>query len=267
LFDDKNAINKFESLKNLLSEYKSVLVAYSGGVDSTFLLKVAKDVLKDNTYAVLAVSDLIPEKEVEEAIETAKQIGVEPIIIERDIYSNNLFMKNDNLRCYWCKKSLILKLKEIAKQNNIDCIIEGSNFDDISDYRPGMQALKEEGINSPLINVKLTKHEIRYLSNMLNLPTYSKPSLACLVTRIPYGDTITKEKLKAIENSEQVLKKYGFKQFRVRHHGDIARIEVEREERANFSLELMDKIANEIKKFGFKYVALDLLGYKTGNMN
>ncbi|MEZ0536931.1 ATP-dependent sacrificial sulfur transferase LarE [Caldicellulosiruptoraceae bacterium PP1] len=268
MINEKLAFEKIEKLKEIIKNYKSVLIAFSGGVDSTFLLKVAHDVLQDKCIGVLAKSKLIPQFEAQDAINLSNDMGVKLLIVERDIYSNKDFLKNDKDRCYYCKKTLLTKLKELAAKYNLNVIAEGSNVDDTKDYRPGMRALSEEGIKSPLMEAGLTKEEIRFLSKYLNLPTYNKPSYACLVTRIPYGEEINDTKLEMIDKAEEVLRRYGLKQLRLRHHGEIARIEVAPSERRIFFDEnLMDEISDEIKSLGFKFVALELSGYKTGSMN
>lgn len=260
--------NKLISLKESIKAYGSVAVAYSGGVDSTFLLKVAHDVLGDKVIAVTAKSSTYPEREFKEAKKLAEKIGVKHIVIVSEELDIEGFSKNPTNRCYYCKKELFTKIREIAKENNVNMVLDGSNLDDVGDYRPGMIAAKELGVVSPLKLAELTKNDIRKFSREFGLPTWDKPSFACLSSRVPYGSEITRPKLTMIEKAEQFLLDLGFRQVRVRHHGDIARIEVAAEEREKiFSIEMMDKISKELKNIGFKYVTFDLAGYRTGSMN
>ena len=260
--------NKLDKLKSLLMSMGSLAVAYSGGVDSTFLLKVAHDVLKDKVVAITVKSHICPERELDEAENFAKALKVKHIVIVFEQLDIEGFSDNPVNRCYICKKALFTKLHEISIQNGMQYIVDGSNVDDLDDYRPGMIALKELGVVSPLREAELTKNDIRELSKEMNLPTWDKPAMACLASRIPYGQEITKEKLEMIDKSEQYLIDIGFKQVRVRYHGDIARIEVSNSERSRFFNEdLMDKVHDKLKEFGFEYVAMDLKGYRTGSMN
>ncbi|AJA49365.1 TIGR00268 family protein [Clostridium pasteurianum DSM 525 = ATCC 6013] len=259
---------KLNMLKDNIRKLKSAAIAYSGGVDSTFLLKVAHDVLGDKVIAVTAKSSTYPEREFNEAKQFAEEIGVKHIVIISEELDIEGFSKNPTNRCYFCKKELFTKIREVAKQNNVEKILDGSNLDDTKDYRPGMEAARELEVVSPLKEANLSKGDIRDLSKSMGLRTWNKPSFACLSSRVPYGSEITMNKLKMIEISEQFLLDLGFHQVRVRHHGDIARIEVSPEEREKFfSIELMDKIADRLKKLGFKYVTLDFFGYRTGSMN
>lgn len=260
--------NKLDKLKNIIKKTEKLAVAFSGGVDSTFLLKVAHDVLKDNVIAITARSSTYPEREYNEAVSFVKKLGVRHVTIISEELDIEGFSGNPVNRCYFCKKELFTKISELAGKESITHIADGSNTDDLGDYRPGMQALKELGIVSPLREAGMSKEDIRQLSKEMNLPTWDKQPFACLASRFPYGQEITKEKLDMIDKAEQYLLDLGLKQVRVRNHGDVARIEVSSGERSRFFDEkLMDEIYGKLKEIGFKYVALDLKGYRTGSMN
>lgn len=260
--------DRLNKLEEMLKEMDSVAVAFSGGVDSTFLLKVAADTLGDRAMAVTVKSSFFPEREFNEANQYIKGLDVRHVIINIDELEIEGFSQNPVNRCYYCKKELFLKIKDIARRYGMKAVVDGSNIDDLGDYRPGLQALRELGIMSPLRDAGLTKTEIRRLSRDMGLPTWDKPAFACLASRIPYGQQISKEKLRMIENAESTLMDLGFKQVRVRHHGEIARIEVAPEERSRFfDVELMDIIGERVKETGFKYVTIDLQGYRTGSLN
>lgn len=259
---------KYDRLKKIINEAGSCAIAFSGGVDSTFLLKAAHDVLGDKAVAVSARSSTFPEREYIEAKQYSEQIGARHITIISEELEIEGYSKNPINRCYYCKTELFSKIRKEADKYGLQYVFDGSNLDDTADYRPGMKAAKEQGVISPLMEAGLTKNDIRELSKMLGLPTWNKPSFACLSSRFPYGEQITQEKLKMVERSEQYLIDIGFRQVRVRHHDGIARIEVGSEERALFfNIDIMDKIGIEFKKIGFKYVTLDISGYRTGSMN
>ncbi len=259
---------KFEKLKDILKEAGSGAVAYSGGVDSTFLIKVAHDVLGDNVIAVTARSSTYPIREYNEAKKYIEEFGAKHITIVSEELEIEGFSKNPVNRCYFCKTELFTKVRKEANNFGFKHVFDGSNFDDTSDFRPGMKAAKEQGVISPLKLAELTKKDIRELSKELNIPTWNKPSFACLSSRFPYGKEITVEKLSMVDKAEQFLMDMGFKQLRVRHHDEIARIEVDPDERMRFfDLEIMNKIGDEFKRIGFKYVTLDIVGYRTGSMN
>jgi uncharacterized protein len=260
-----------DTLKQLrcnIEKMSSLAVAYSGGVDSTFLLGVAHDVLQGQVIAVTARSSTYPEREFKEAAEFARSKRIKHIVIEVDELEIKGFADNPPNRCYLCKYELFSKIKEVAGKHNIQSIAEGSNIDDLGDYRPGMQAIKELGIISPLKDAGLGKDAIRKLSKQMGLPTWDKPAFACLASRFPYGVKITREKLAMVDRAERYLLELGFKQVRVRHHGDTARIEVAEVERLKFfDLELMDNVYKQFKEIGFAYTSLDLKGYRTGSLN
>ncbi len=259
---------KIEKLNEILSQMENAMVAFSGGVDSTLLLKAAYDVLGENLIAVTALSPIYPEFEIKEAIEFAKKLGVKHLTIDSAVLSNPKIIENPSDRCYWCKKQIFSKLIEIAEDYNIEYILDGSNLDDLKDYRPGSKAVKELGIRSPLKEAEFTKKEIRDFSKELNLPTWDKPSLACLASRIPYGTKIRKEDLEMIDRAEEFIRSLGIKNVRVRHHGQIARIEIP----IDFFITILDnkvrkKIVTKLKEIGFHYVSVDIEGYRTGSMN
>lgn len=259
---------KFRKLKEYLKGFESVAIAFSGGVDSTFLLKTAKEVLEDRVIAVTAKSYSFPKRELEEAKEFCKNEGIRHITVQSEELEIDGFSQNPPNRCYLCKKELFEKILKIADENNIKNVAEGSNIDDNGDYRPGLQAVKELGIKSPLRYAGLNKNEIRILSKNLGLNTWDKQSFACLSSRFPYGEEITEEKLSMVDRAEQLLLDMGFHQVRVRIHGKIARIEILPNE---FSM-LIDednrtKIVEEFERYGFTYISMDLNGYRTGSMN
>lgn len=255
-------------LEEYLKELGSIAVAYSSGVDSTFLLKVAKDVLKDNVIAVTARSASFPKRELDEATEFCKKEGIRQLFVDIDEMSIEGFRKNPVNRCYYCKHEVFTRITEAAVNCGIKYVAEGSNIDDNGDYRPGLKAVEELGIKSPLRYAGLTKSEIRALSKELGLPTWEKPSFACLASRFVYGEAITEEKLGMVDRAEQMLLDLGFKQFRVRVHGNIARIEVLPEEISKLMEETVrSAVYKRFKEIGFDYVTMDMAGYRTGSMN
>lgn len=261
-------LKKYDDLKEMLKSYGSVAVAFSSGVDSTFLLYAAKEALGDRVIAISAKSCSFPERELNEAKEFCQAHQIRQIIFESEELEIEGFSQNPKNRCYICKRELFEKIIKIAAEEGITVIAEGSNLDDNGDYRPGLQAVAELGIKSPLRTIGFTKDDIRALSRHLDLPTWEKPSFACLASRFVYGDTITKEKLGMVDKAEQLLLDLGFRQVRVRIHGTMARIEILPEEFPKLiSDDVRNRITTAFKSFGFTYVSMDLIGYRTGSMN
>ena len=259
---------KYDSLKRIIAQTGSATVAFSGGVDSTFLLKVCVDLLGDRALAVTARSETFPARELEEAKDLARQVGGKHIIINSEEMDVPGFSDNPPHRCFLCKTELFSKVKKIASQHRLNCVFDGSNADDPDDFRPGRIAAHQLGIRSPLEEAGLSKKEIRNLSKMLNLLTWDKPSFACLSSRFPYYTKITKQALRQVENAENYLWKLGMRAFRVRHHDAIARIELGNNEMSLlWKCSLRDQIVKHLKSLGYKYVTLDLEGYRTGSMN
>lgn len=259
---------KYNVLKNYIQSLKSVAVAFSSGVDSTLLLWVSHDVLGDKAVAITASSSSFPQRELNEARNFCESNHITQIIFDSDEINIEGFRENPKNRCYLCKRELFSKIKAIAHEHGLEHVIEGSNLDDLGDYRPGLKAIDELGIKSPLRVAGLTKAEIRELSRELGLPTWDKPSYACLASRFVYGEMITPEKLNMVERAEELLLSLGFRQLRVRIHGDIARIEIMPNDFAQIIQEdIRTKIYDSLKALGFSYVTLDLKGYRTGSMN
>jgi len=257
---------KLERLRAQLREIGSAAVAFSSGVDSTFLLRVAHEELGENVVAVTARSHSFPKRELDEAAAFCAREGVRHEIIDSEELDIPGFAENPPDRCYHCKKALFGKLIAFAQANGLAAVLEGSNMDDDGDYRPGRRAIRELGIRSPLHDAGLTKAEIRVLSKRMGLPTADKPSFACLASRFPYGEEITVDRLARVERAEQFLLDLGFRQVRVRSHGDLARIELCAVDIPE-AIAQREKIYDALKSFGFAYVTLDLQGYRTGSMN
>ena len=259
---------KQDTLRNILQALDSVAVAFSGGVDSTLLLKTAHNLLGNRVCAFTVRSGLTPKRELNEAVQFVQKEGIEQIVVDVDERNIAGFSQNPPNRCYLCKIVIFSQMQRIAEERGIQHIVEGSNADDILDYRPGMRAIKELGIRSPLQEAALTKQEIRQLSKEMGLPTWNKPSLACYATRFPYGEAITRERLSMIDAAEQYLHEAELGQVRVRFHGGLARIETDE---AGLNRLLSERLRKEIdcrfKEIGFQYVSVDLKGYRTGSMN
>ena len=264
-----NLQQKYDKLKEILSGSGRLLIAYSGGVDSTFLLKVAVDTLgKDKVSACIAQGPSLPQSQYDRAARLAKEMGAEMMTIQADEMSDAAYLVNKADRCYHCKSHLFEQLAGIAKENGFDTIACGHNFDDTKDYRPGNMAAADFGISTPLIEAELTKQDIRQLSKELNLPTAQIPASPCLASRIAYGIEITEKNLQQVEGAEEFLKSLGLVEFRVRHHGEVARIEVHPEDMPKIiAPEVREKIIEKLKQLGFKFVALDLAGFRSGSLN
>jgi len=260
-------MNKLSKLKSILSKYNSCLIAFSGGVDSTFLLKIASSVFpKDKILSVTANSATYPKEELIFAKQIAKQLGVRHKVINTLELNNKQFVANSSKRCYFCKKELFTKLKKLAKNNNLQAVFDASNVSDKSDFRPGSLAKKELGVFSPLEEANLTKDDIRILSRKLGLLTWDKPALACLASRIPYETKISEPILKRINKAEYFLRKMGFKQARVRDYNLFARIEVAKEDIPVIVCK-RQRVIDKFKKLGYNYITVDLEGYRSGSMN
>jgi uncharacterized protein len=261
-----NRADKLEDLKKRIAEKGKLMVAYSGGVDSSLLSKVAHDALGSNALAVILDSRAMPRSEIESAKELAASLGLNYRVAEFSILKEKQFCCNSVMRCYICKKKSAAVLKSIAREEGIGCIADGVNLSDFLDYRPGIAACDEEAIWHPFVDAAITKEDIRALAHNLGLVVWNKPSAACLASRIPYGQTITPESLRMVEEAEECLRSLGFLQLRVRSHGRMARIELQEQDMAR-AMNCRDKIAKTLKATGFDYVALDLEGFRSGSMD
>ena len=259
---------KLSKLKEVVSKLESVVVAFSGGVDSTLVAKVCYDTLKDNSMAVTARSETYPDFEFKESQKLASEIGIKHLVVDTSELAIEGFASNPPERCYFCKTELFGKLKEIAKEHGFLNVADGANLDDTQEFRPGLKASKELDVRSPLKETGLAKEDIREVSKFLNLPNWNKPAYACLSSRFPYGQSITEEKISMVSEAEKYLRGLGLIQFRVRHHGTIARIEILPEDIHTLTNSpAREELTAKFKEIGFTYVTLDLAGYRSGSMN
>lgn len=259
---------KYNRLKEILAQMGSLIVAYSGGVDSTLLLRVAADTLGDRVLAVTACSATYPEREYQASLQLAEALGVKQLTIHSGELEREEFAQNPPNRCYYCKQELFGQLKVLAKQQGMAWVADGSNRSDEGDFRPGMECARELGIRSPLREADLSKEDVRQLSRQLGLPNWNKPASACLASRFPYGERITPHKLKMVNLAEEYLWRQGFNQFRVRQHDNLARIEVSQKELNRFQHRgFCQRLIKKFKSIGYTYIALDLEGYRSGSMN
>jgi uncharacterized protein len=266
--DDPRTIEeKLADLRGVIRGYESVVVAFSAGADSTLVAKVAADVLGDRALAVTSASESLAERELREALEYAESLGINHRVIYTNELSNPDYLANPTNRCYHCKTELYDHLVALAQEEGFATVANGLNLDDLGDYRPGLQAAKEHDVRAPLQEAGLIKADVRAISKLLDVPTWDKPAMACLSSRVPYGESITPEKLRQIDRAEQALRDLGYRQLRVRHHGQVARIELPTEALVSFVAEHAATATERLKALGFLYVTLDLQGFRSGSMN
>ncbi len=260
--------SKLDRLKTIFTSFDDVIVAFSGGVDSTFVLKVAQDTIGDRVLALTTTSPTMPDQDRISALEMAQQIGARHLVIESNELEIPGYAQNPLNRCYLCKHNLFTVCEAKARELGIKTIVDGLNLDDLHDYRPGIKAASEMSVRHPLVEAELTKAEVRELSRALRLPTWDRPASPCLSSRFPYGTTITEEGLRKVEQGEQLLHALGFKVARVRYHGDVARLEVEASEIVRLlEPSTRDLLDSELKKIGFRFVTVDLKGFRSGSLN
>ncbi len=257
---------KYNDLQRVIEGFGSVVVAYSAGVDSTLVLRVAHDILGARVLAATGLSDTYPEEEMAEARALSAEIGVEHVMMRTEELTDPRYAMNSHQRCFFCKNELYTKLRELADERGIEYIIDGTNADDVGDHRPGLRAARQIGVRSPLQEVGMNKDEIREVSNELGLRTWDKPAFACLSSRFPYGTPITVEKLKQVATAERAIRQLGFTGFRVRHHDSVARLEVDPDDFPRV-IELHSEIVGRLREAGYRFVTLDLQGFRSGSLN